>query len=114
MESPPKPPERKSLRFAVTLNLLFPGAGLFYLGRRWIGSLLALTFTACFVGALTIFLRGYSEYLGVSVSGDILQEGTLEHLAEVFHVPWLIGLVVSAAGIYFASLVGLSIARRRL
>ena len=96
----------------MTLNLIFPGAGLFYLGRRLIGSLLAIAFAACLVVALTIFLRGYSEYLGVSMSGDILQEGNLERLADVFHVRWLIGLVVAAVGIYIASLVGLSFARR--
>ncbi|HUK82557.1 MAG TPA: hypothetical protein VLZ12_08010 [Verrucomicrobiae bacterium] len=112
MQALSKPPEAKSRHLAVTLNLLLPGAGLFYLGRRLIGSVLAIAFLGCFVAALTIFLRGYSEYLSVAVSVDLMQSQQLEHLADAFHVPWLVGLLAAGIVIHIASFVGLAFARR--
>ena len=111
MPLPPKSPAPKSLRFAFTVNLLFPGMGLFYLGRRWLGSFVAVAFLACFVSMLTIFLRGYRDYLGVTTGGDILQGENLEQLTNVFHARWLIGLLIAATLLYLVSFVGLTFAR---
>ena len=113
MDTPPIIAPVKSMRFAVTLNLMLPGAGQFYLGQRAFGIALALTFLICFGTMLGIFLVGYGHYLTVITGGDILQSGELEHLSAAFHTGWLIGLLIAAILIYFVSLLALRSARPR-
>jgi hypothetical protein len=55
---PPPLPATKNLRLAAALNMFLPGAGLFYLGRRVAGSILAIVFLGFFVTLLVIFLAG--------------------------------------------------------
>jgi len=104
-------PQPKSLRFALTLNLLLPGAGQLYLGQTVLGGVLGLGFLACFGTMLAIFLRGYAHYVEVSASGEVFEGNNLETLVDWFHTPWLIGLLVAALAIYIAALVGLAVAR---
>lgn len=113
MDAPPKQQKPKSLRVAVTLNLLLPGAGQFYLRQRIFGSALMLAFLACFLAMIAIFMRGYVEYLQTITSGDILQSDILERLGDVFHVRWLIGLLIASIVIFAASMIGLAVASKR-
>jgi hypothetical protein len=112
LPQPPAPPPRKNLRWAATLNLFLPGAGLFYLGRRKTGAVLALIFLVCLIAALGIFLTGYIHYLQVVMGGDIMKEGQLEELKDVFHQRWLVGLLCGGLAVYVASMVALAAARK--
>jgi hypothetical protein len=107
-------PERKNVRLAMTLNFLLPGIGQFYLGQRLFGFSLAAGFLACFVAMLGIFSYGYREYLNIATSDDILQSGFLERIGSVFHIGWLVGLLVLSVVIFIVSLVDLSLRARRL
>lgn len=111
-ESPP-PRKPRSLRFAVTLNFIVPGTGQFYLGQRVFGGLLAAVFLACFAAMMVIFLRGYVQYLGLVSGGDVLAPGVLEQLVTVFHVRWLVGLLVASLVVFAVSMVGLAVASKR-
>ena len=112
MDTPPKLQKRKSLRFAATLNFVVPGAGQFYLGQRVFGGILAVTFLTCFVAMIALFLRGYGEYIQAVTGGDIFQSDVLERLGTVFHVRWLIGLLVASIVIFVVSMVGLAVASK--
>jgi len=92
----PALPQPKNLRWAAALNLFLPGAGLFYLGHRKTGTGLALGFLLCLMAALGIFVAGYIHYLSV-ISSDLMQEGQIEQLKDVFHKGWLVGLAVQSA-----------------
>jgi len=105
-------PRPKSLRWGTTLNLILPGAGLFYLGRRKLGAVLAFAFLICLVAALGIFLLGYVRYLNVVMSNGLLQDGQLEQLADVFHKRWLIALVLVGLAIQAISILALTRIRR--
>jgi len=101
-------PRPRSRRFAQTLNLFLPGAGQIYLGQLAAGSLYALTFLGCFVAMLLIFVRGYADYLRLTTSGDILEGNNLEQLTQAFPAGALVGLLIVAIVIYFASAIHLS------
>src|SRR5580704_6399413 len=74
--APPSPssrmPRPKTMKMAMFLNLIVPGAGQFYLGQRLAGAVYTLTFLASFAAAFGIFVHGYFSYLNLSTSGDIL------------------------------------------
>ena len=108
MDAPPKQQKAKSLRFAATLNFILPGAGQFYLGQRVFGSVLALVFLGCFLASLAIFVRGYTEYIRIATSGDIFEPNVLEQLGNIFHLRWLIGLLVTSTIVFIIAMVGLA------
>ncbi|HXI84961.1 MAG TPA: hypothetical protein VNL17_12815 [Verrucomicrobiae bacterium] len=112
LPSPPTP-RPKTMKVAMFLNLMVPGAGQFYLGQRLAGAVYALTFLASFAAALIIFVRGYYDYLRLSTSGDILDSGNLEQVAHAFPAG-IIG-AFSAIGIviYLASAIHLAVSRSR-
>lgn len=112
MEKPPVIQPPKSLRFAATLNFIVPGAGQFYLGRRLVGCVLGIIFLTCLVSMLTVFLKGYSDYLSAALSNDILKGQQIEKMGDVFHTRWQIGLLITAVVIYIGSFVGLPASRR--
>jgi hypothetical protein len=111
---PPALPPRKTKnwRWAATLNLFLPGAGLFYLGRRKSGAALVTIFLAFLIAALGIFLTGYVQYLQTVMGGDLMKEGELERLKDVFHQRWLLGLLGGGLGVYVISMFALAGARR--
>ena len=109
---PPLPP--KNLRLAATLNFFVPGAGLIYLGKGILGGALAAIFVICLVSVLGIFLVGYGQYLSISLSGDILQEGRLEQVGQVFHPSWLIGFAIAGVADHLISMAAFSAAKRKL
>jgi TM2 domain-containing membrane protein YozV len=109
VDAPRNQPKPKSLRFAVTLNFVLPGAGQFYLGQRVFGGVLALAFLICFAAMMAIFLRGYVEYMRATTSGDIFQSDVLEQLGNVFHVRWLLGLLVGSIVVFIISMAGLAV-----
>ena len=109
VNAPPKLPKAKSLRFAVTLNFILPGAGQFYLGQRIFGGALALAFLICFVAMMAIFLRGYAEYMRTITSGDIFQSDVLEQLGNMFHARWLLGLLVASIVVFIIAMAGLAV-----
>jgi len=111
---PPTLPKPKNMRWAATLNLFLPGAGLFYLGRRKLGAILAGTFLISLVAALGIFLVGYIQYLNVVLGSDLMKEGQLEGLSDVFHKRWLVGLLIAGITIQLVSMVALSKARKKV
>ena len=113
MDAPLKQQKPQSLRFAATLNLVLPGAGQFYLGQRIFGGLLALAFLACLLAMLVIFMRGYAEYVQTITSADILQSDILERLGSVFHIRWLIGLLIASLVLFAISMIGLAAAAKR-
>lgn len=112
---PPSPPLRrpKSMRVAMSLNLLLPGAGQFYFGQPVMGSVYAAAFIASFAPMLALFVRGYFAYLRLSTNGDILETGNLEQLTHVFPVGLLGGLSVAGIAIYLASAIHLVVSRPR-
>jgi TM2 domain-containing membrane protein YozV len=103
----------KSRRFALTLNLLLPGAGQFYFGQTVLGSILMLGFVACFVAMLVLFLRAYRQYLEVATSGDILAGDNVEKLSHVFPIGTLLVLLVVSILIYLVSALTLASAKTR-
>jgi len=103
-------PKSKNLRWAAALNLFLPGAGLFYLGQRKTGAVLAIGFLLCLAAALGIFVMGYIHYLNV-ISSDLMQEGQIEQLKDVFHKRWLVGLAVAGVSVQVISMVAMSRAR---
>ncbi|HUJ11244.1 MAG TPA: hypothetical protein VL171_14585 [Verrucomicrobiae bacterium] len=109
---PTPAPRRKSLRVAMTLNLVLPGLGQFYFGQPVMGSVYTLGFIACFASMFVKFLRGYFDYLQLSTSGDILETGNLEHLARAFTVHLLVGLTVASIAIYVISSIHLALSYR--
>ena|SRR5438105_1633605 len=112
-KGPPPLPKEKNWRWAATLNLFLPGAGLFYVGQRKLGAALAFTFLVCLLGALGIFAVGYVHYLNVVLGSDLMQEGQIEQLKDVFHKRWLIGLGLAGVAIQLVSMVALSSAGKR-
>ena len=82
---PPPLPRQRSLRLASGLNTFLPGAGLIYLGRRVVGAVLAGAFIGCFLAVLTIFLVGYSRYLSIAMSDNLMQGNKLEEAGASFH-----------------------------
>lgn len=101
---PPLPSAGKSLRLARWLNLALPGAGLFYLGRRFLGAALAVPFLACFFAALALFVVSYGRYLSLALGGDILEGDRLERLGEIFPSAWLVGLAIAGVLIQLCSM----------
>ena len=110
--SPPELPVEKKLRLASALNVFLPGAGLFYLGRRASGGILAALFLGCFLAVVIIFLVGYVSYLSVALDPNLLQGNKLEEAGAAFHQGWLTGLALAGAIIYLCSTILFSIAKR--
>jgi len=110
----PPPLPQKNLRLAATLNFFFPGAGLFYLGERTQGAILATAFLICLVSVLSIFLIGYARYLNIALGADIMQEGRLEQIGTVFHPRWLVGLAIAGTVIHLVSMGAFSVVKRKL
>lgn len=109
---PPLPPD-KSRRTANVLNVFLPGAGLFYLGRRKIGAILASAFLTCLFLALVIFLAGYVRYFSLTLSGDILAGDRLEQIGRAFHPRWLVGLAIAGLAIHVTSMLLLWLDQRQ-
>ena len=107
------PTGTKSRRFALTLNLLWPGAGQIYLGQTVLGSVLAVGFGACFVAMVVLFLRGYRQYLALATEGDILAGDNLEKLSHVFPTGTLLVLLVVAIVIFLVSAFTLAFSKPR-
>jgi hypothetical protein len=111
---PPPLPLQKSLRLASALNVFLPGAGLIYLGRRVLGAVLAAAFLGCFLGVLTIFLVGYSRYLSIAMSENLMQGNKLEEAGASFHQNWILGLTLTGGIIYLISAILFAYAKRRM
>ena len=115
MSAPPPPlPSAKNLRLAAALNMFLPGAGLFYLGRRLAGAVLAVLFLGSFTALLTTFLVGYARYLSLAMSDNLMQGDNLEQAAQSFHQDWLIGLAIAGGVIYLVSSILFSVEKRKL
>jgi|SRR5579871_4134131 len=106
-------PRARSLRFAMMLNMLLPGAGQFYLGQLFMGTVYGLGFLASMGTMLVIFIRAYSSYLQLSTGGDIMEGTNLEQLAHSFPVGMLIALSVVGIAIYLVSSLHLVMSRPR-
>ena len=109
---PPLPAARKNLRFAGALNIFLPGAGLFYLGRRRSGVVLALAFLVCFLAEVGIFVVCYGRYLSLAMSDDLMKGDNLERVGTVFPRAWLIGFAGGGMIIYLCSMILFSAAKR--
>ncbi len=96
------------------MNVILPGAGLFYLGQRRAGGIIAGLFLVCFAAALGIFLVGYVNYLSVALDPRILEGNKLEELGAGFNQRWLVGLALVGAILYLVSTVLFMRAKRRL
>ena len=113
-QAPPLPvPRRRTIRFAMALNLLLPGAGQFYLGQPIIGSVYAIGFVACFSIILLKFFRAYFDYLQLSTNGDVLEPGKLEQLSHAFPAGTFAALTIVSVVIYLASSIHLALSHRR-
>lgn len=104
----------KHLKFAAALNWFLPGAGLFYLGRKVTGAVLAGTFLLSFLSVLVVFLVGYARYLSLAMSDDLLQGDKLEQAGTAFHQPWLIALAIVGGVIYLVSSILFAQAKRQV
>lgn len=111
---PPLLPQQQSLRLASALNVFLPGAGLIYLGRRMVGAVLAGAFLGCFLAVLTIFLVGYSRYLSIAMSENLMEGNKLEEAGAAFHQNWLAGLALTGGIIYLCSAILFARAKRRM
>lgn len=112
-QPPPLPPQQ-SLRLASALNAFLPGAGLIYLGRRIVGAVLASAFIGCFLAVLMIFLVGYSRYLSIAMSDNLMQGNKLEEAGASFHQNWIAGLALTGGIIYLCSAILFARAKRRM
>src|SRR5438093_11725061 len=97
---PPPLPSKKNLQLATALNAFLPGAGLFYLGQRVVGLVLAVAFLFCFVALVGVFLVSYAHYLALATDGNPLEGNKLEEAGAAFHGNWLVGLAVAGVGLY--------------
>ena len=111
---PPPLPHGKNLRLATALNVFLPGAGLFYLGRRVSGVVLAGLFLVCFLGLMVVFLVGYSRYLSIALGENLLEGNKLEEAGAAFHQNWLIGFAVAGGAVYLWSSILFSMEKQRL
>jgi len=112
-QPPPLPPPQR-LRLASALNAFLPGAGLIYLGRRVVGMVLAGAFLGCFLAVLGIFLVGYSRYLSIAMSENLMQGNKLEEAGAAFHQDWLAGLALTGGVIYLCSAILFARTKRRI
>ena len=103
----------KTMKAAMFLNFMVPGAGQFYLGQRLAGAVYALAFLASFIALLIIFCHGYFNYLSLSTSGDILDSGNLEQVAHAFPAGIISALSAAGIVIYLASTIHLAVSRNR-
>jgi len=103
----------KTMKVAMFLNLMIPGAGQFYLGQRVAGATYALAFLASFAALIIIFVHGYFNYLNLSTSGDILDTGNLEQVARAFPAGIISALSAVGMVIYLASTIHLAVSRTR-
>src|SRR5690349_10823425 len=101
-----------NLRVATALNAFLPGAGLFYVGRRLAGGLLAVGFLACFLSVLIIFLVGYLNYWSLA-SENLMEGNKLEEIGEGFHRAWLLGLAGVGGTLYVISLLWFAAVKRQ-
>jgi hypothetical protein len=111
----PSPAKRrpKTMKLAMFLNLIVPGAGQFYLGQRLAGAIYALAFLASFAAALSIFVHGYYNYLSLTTSGDVLDPGNLEQISHAFPAGIISALSAIGIVIYLASTIHLAVSRAR-
>ena len=84
-----------------------------YLGCRVVGAVLAGAFIGCFLAVLTLFLVGYSHYLTIAMSENLMQGNKLEEAGAVFHQNWLAGLALTGGIIYLCSAILFAQAKRR-
>ena len=103
----------RSLRLAITLNLLLPGAGQIYLRQPLLGAAYAIPFLATLIAILTIFIRGYHQYLVLSTNGDLLDPGNLETLAHAFPMATISTLSIIGTALFLVSTIHLILNRRR-
>ncbi len=90
----------RQLRYATAANVFLPGAGLFLLGERRAGSIVAGVFLACFVAVMAIFLTGYVNYLKMALDPEVLQGNKLERIGDGFHLAWVIAFAAAGVVIY--------------
>jgi hypothetical protein len=114
--NPPPLPEANavSVRRASAANIILPGAGLFLVGRRRLGAVLAGIFLASFVAVFGLFIFGYASYLNAALDPELLQEGRLERAAEGFHLAWLLGAAAIGMVSYVVATILFLRVRRRL
>jgi hypothetical protein len=110
---PPPLPDEKKLRAANVLNWLLPGSGLFYLGQRLVGGVLAGAFLACFFAVLAVFITGYLRYFWIATNTNLMEGDNLEQAVGAFHQPWLLGLAGFGLFLYVISAVLFARAKRR-
>lgn len=113
MPPPPLPGTGRNLTLGRTLNLLLPGAGLIYLGRRWSGGLLAAAFLACCGAAAWWLLQGMARYYAIATSDAVLQEGAVEQLQEALPAGRLVSLALLAVVLQGLALWWFEVAARR-
>ena len=111
--TPPPLPPRKDLRRATLLNVMLPGAGLYYLGWRRAGLAIGISFGAAFLVVVAVFLSGYIRYLSIAMSEDLMKGDNLEQAGAGFHLPWLIGMAGLGAVLYLVSWVMFAAARKQ-
>jgi hypothetical protein len=112
--NPVQPADPQKLRLATAANIFLPGAGLFVLGHRRSGGVLAGLFLICFLAVFFLFLIGYVNYLSASMDPDVLKDGKLEEIGRGFHANWLLAIAVMGGIIYAIASVLFSRAKRVL
>jgi len=101
----------RTLRLAIALNLLLPGAGQIYLRRPLLGAAYAIPFLAILTAILTTFLRAYHTYLTLATNSDLLDPANLDTLAHAFPIATLTTLATIGTALFLASTLHLIIAR---
>ncbi len=104
----------RQLRYATAANVFLPGAGLFLLGDRRAGAIVAGVFLACFVAVMAVFLTGYVNYLKMALDPEVLQGNKLERIGEGFHLAWVITFAAAGVVIYVVATAMFIRARARV
>jgi len=114
MTPPPLPRASvQSTGVAALLNAAVPGVGLYFLGRRKLGVIIATLFLACFAAVIALFVIYYARYISLATSDDLFQGDKLERHGALFPTAWLIGLAAAGGAIHLVSMMLLRQAKRR-
>ena len=79
-----------------------------------VGAVLAGAFLVSFLAMLTVFLVGYSRYLSIALSENLLEGHNLEEAGAAFHQAWLLGLGAVGFVLYLISTILFQVAKRRV
>lgn len=107
------PRARPPIAAAALANLVLPGAGQWWLGRRIRGAVYGLSFLAASLTLLGRFVWDYMAYLIGVTSGSLFEDDAIGSLTDIFHIRALVTLFCIAIAIAIVSEADLLVTARR-